>query len=113
MKKWLDVEFESACYKTQQFRSFATQFRNAIKKALPENAKTVKLNTGHFYVSGFIEREGKFVYFSVSDVRYFANEWYNHILIRTAKSERDFTGGFNEYTTLEKFGSNVDLLLND
>ena len=40
------------------------------------------------------------MYMSISDVRFFKNEWYNHILFRTAKSEKDFTGGTNLYTTL-------------
>ena len=40
-------------------------------------------------------------YVSISDVRYFSDEWYNHILIRTAKDEQDYRGGFNNYTTLD------------
>ena len=111
MKQWLNTEFVSSCSKTTQFKSFARQFRNAIKKALPENSELANFNTGHFYCSGFVKRGEAFVYFSISDVRHFAGEWYNHVLVRTAQHEKDFTGGCNNYTTLENFGREVDTLL--
>ena len=33
-------------------------------------------------------------------MRFFPGEWYDHILIRAAKHERDFTGGMNQYASL-------------
>ena len=53
------------------------------------------------------------MYISISDVRYFANEWYSHILIRTAKNEQDYRGGFNHYTTLENLDVKAAELLED
>ena len=47
------------------------------------------------------------------DVRYFANEWYNRIIIRTAKDEQDYRGGFNHYTTLEYLDVKTAELLDD
>ena len=93
------------------FKRFAQLFRNHIKKHLPENAKLVNFSKGHYYVSGFIEKNGNYIYFSVSDVRFFPNEWNQQILIRTAEHEKDYTGGSNEYTTLEQFKENVSKLL--
>ena len=52
-------------------------------------------------------------YLSISDVRYFMGEWYDHILIRTAKDETDYRGGFNHYTTLEKLDAKAAELLGD
>ncbi len=57
--------------------------------------------------------ENKYVYISISDVRYFSNDWYNHILIRTAKNEVDYKGGFNHYTTLDRLEGDVCKLLNE
>ena len=57
--------------------------------------------------------ENKCVYLSISDVRYFTNEWYGHILIRTAKDEQDYRGGFNHYTTLEALPTKAAELLDD
>ena len=58
-------------------------------------------------------RKNKCVYLSISDVRYFTNEWYGHILIRTAKDEQDYRGGFNHYTTLEALPTKAAELLDD
>lgn len=52
-------------------------------------------------------------YISISDVRYFSNEWYDHILIRTAENETDYRGGFNNYTTLSDLEGTAAELLND
>ncbi len=60
-------------------------------------------SVGHYYVSGFVSKNGSFVYFSVSDVRYFPGDWYNHMLVRSAKDVKDYTGGPNGYTSLENF----------
>jgi hypothetical protein len=44
---------------------------------------------------------GNLVYISCSDVRFFPHGWYEHILIRRVKHERDFTGEANHYTSLD------------
>ena len=54
----------------------------------------------YYAFSAFFKCNNKYVYFKISDVRYFKNEWFNHILIRTTKSEKDYTGGQNHYTNL-------------
>jgi len=111
MKQWIDNKFVSSTVKTEEFKSFAKDFKKYIKQNLPIDAKLVNFSVGHFDISGFIERGGKFVYFSTSDVRSFNNEWYHDLLIRTAKHEKDFTGGSNEWTDLPNFQSKVDNLL--
>ena len=74
----------------------------------------VKVGKNHYCFSAFIKSsENKCVYLSISDVRYFSNEWYSHILVRTAKNEVDYRGGFNNYTTLENLDYTVARLLKD
>ena len=99
LDQWLYVEFISSCYKTEQFKAFSRVFQSELKKQLPQGCRLVGYHAGHFYVSGFVlnETTGKYVYFSTSDVRFFRNEWYHHLLVRTAISDRDFTGGTNQY----------------
>ena len=106
-----DWEFSSGGTTGEDFNTFARLFKKHIQKNLPEGFKLVAFSKGHYYVSGFVERGGKFVYFSVSDVRYFPGGWHNNILIRTAKNEKDYTGGSNGYTTLEFFAVKVFNLL--
>ena len=113
MKKWLNYEFESSTVQTPEFRTFARSFKTALNKQLKDkDIKIVSYNVNHFYVSGFVEKDSKYIYFSISDVRHFNNDWYKSILYRTAKGIRDFTGGHNNYTALDTFGENVEKLFN-
>lgn len=102
MMAWLDYEFESSSTLTPEFALFARQFKNYIKKAISPNLKLVSFSRGHFEVSGFIQNPNTdlFAYFSTSDVRYFKNSWFNNILVRTASSDKDYTGGRNNTCAL-------------
>jgi hypothetical protein len=52
------------------------------------------------YVSGFIRKNGKFIYISISDSAIFKSWRMGEILYRTAKDENDYTGGSNNYFRL-------------
>lgn len=108
MKKWKNHYFESSCYKTEDFKAFARDLKRYITKELPPSSKLVNWNVGHFYVSGFIQKSEQYVYFSIRDVRYC--NWYDNVLIRTAAHDKDYTGGWNNYTSIEFFGQSVQNL---
>jgi len=95
----------------KDFKQFAGLYKMFIKDNQPEGAELVEYNKGHYFLSGFIEKDGKFVYFSISDVRYWENEWAENILIRTAENQEDFTGDMNSYTTLENIEEDIKELL--
>lgn len=113
LKKYIDYEFSSGCYTGEDYKSFQTKYINYLKAMCKENHwELVNVSKNHYCFSAFIKSsENKCVYLSISDVRYFSNEWYNHILVRTAKNEVDYRGGFNNYTTLEKLDNTVAKLL--
>lgn len=104
-------EFSSGGTTGPDFQVFAQLFKKQVAMSLPTGAKLANFSRGHYDASGFIEREGRFVFFSISDVRHFPGDWYSNILIRTAKSLSDFTGGSNGFTNLEQFSQKVDNLL--
>ena len=108
-----DWEFSSGSTTGGDFKVFARLFREAVKRALIHGARLVDFSAGHYDISGFIEKDGRFVYFSTSDVRGFSGEWHSNILIRTAKHQKDYTGGSNGYTTLERFSGDVATLLGE
>lgn len=110
IEKWAGTTFESSIVKTEQFKSFARAFRNAVKASLPKGAELVNVNTGHFYVSGFIRHKEKHMYFSTSDVRFFPEEWHKHILTRIAAHDHDYTGGQNWYVFLSSLTEMVGRL---
>lgn len=111
IEQWLGHEFESSTGLTKEFAQFAKDFKKHILSALPQGSELVMWSRGHFEVCGFVKRGNKYVYFSISDVRYWPDGWYNDILVRTAKGERDYTGGCNHTTTLPKFTEAVEKLL--
>jgi hypothetical protein len=78
------------------FKSFFRKEKNRISKVLTQRGCTnLEMNYGFYYFSGFFTApSGQIYYFSCSDVRHFG---YNKLLIRTAKSYKDYTGGSNDY----------------
>ena len=103
IENWQDVEFESSSSTTPEFRAFATQFRAAIVKEIKPDFILEEFSRGHFYVSGFLKHKstGKYIYFSVSDVRYFVKGWCTDVLVRLAEDTKDFTGGSNRTCDLK------------
>lgn len=90
------------------YKTFERKYKNYLKKVANDiGGELVKFNPNHYEFSCFVKRNDKLVYISISDTRYFKNEWYNNILIRTAKHEKDYTGGSNQHTTLDTIGNKI------
>jgi hypothetical protein len=115
LKKYIGYEFSSGCYTGDDYKSFQTKYINYLRSICKNNHwRLVNVGKNHYCFSAFIKSaENKCVYISISDVRYFSNEWYDHILIRTAENETDYRGGFNNYTTLSDLEGTAAELLND
>lgn len=115
LEKYIDYEFSSGCYTGDDYKSFQTKYINFLRSICKQNHwQLVNVGRNHYYFSAFIKSaENKCVYVSISDVRFFTNEWYNNILIRTAKNEQDYHGGFNHRTTLKELEMKAMELLED
>ena len=115
LEKYIDYEFSSGCYTGDDYKSFQTKYINFLRSICKQNHwQLVNVGRNHYCFSAFIKSaENKCVYISISDVRFFTNEWYNNILIRTAKNEQDYHGGFNHRTTLKELEMKAIELLED
>ena len=115
LKKYIGYEFSSGCYTGEEYKPFQTKYINYLRSICKQNHwQLVNVGRNHYCFSAFIKSaENKCVYISISDVRYFSNEWYDHILIRTTENETDYRGGFNNYTTLSDLEGTAAELLND
>lgn len=115
LEKYIDYEFSSGCYTGDDYKSFQTKYINFLRSICKQNHwQLVNVGRNHYCFSAFIKSaENKYVYVSISDVRFFTNEWYNNILIRTAKNEQDYHGGFNHRTTLKELDMKAMELLED
>lgn len=115
LEKYIDYEFSSGCYTGDDYKSFQTKYINFLRSICKQNHwQLVNVGRNHYCFSAFIKSaENKCVYVSISDVRFFTNEWYSNILIRTAKNEQDYHGGFNQRTTLKELEMKAMELLED
>ena len=115
LEKYIDYEFSSGCYTGDDYKSFQTKYINFLRSICKQNHwQLVNVGRNHYCFSAFIKSaENNCVYVSISDVRFFTNEWYNNILIRTAKNEQDYHGGFNHRTTLKELEMKAMELLED
>ena len=115
LEKYIDYEFSSGCYTGDDYKSFQTKYINFLRSICKQNHwQLVNVGRNHYCFSVFIKSaENKCVYVSISDVRFFTNEWYSNILIRTAKNEQDYRGGFNHRTTLKELEMKAMELLED
>lgn len=83
------------------------EFKNLAKKM---GAELVSFKGGHFISSAFFKKGNKYVFVSLSDVRYNSN-WFERILYRSARDEKDYTGGGNHYCSYDKLGENLEWCL--
>ena len=112
MEKWLGYPFESSSMLTPEFAKFAREYKQAIKKMMGADYEILNWSRGHFYVSGFVKnkKSGKLAYFSISDVRFFPEAWFKNMLVRTAKYDKDYTGGPNCYSSFDNLLKAFDRL---
>lgn len=115
LEKYIDYEFSSGCYTGNDYKSFQTKYINFLRSICKQNHwQLVNVGRNHYCFSAFIKSaENKCVYVSISDVRFFTNEWYSNILIRKAKNEQDYYDGFNHRTTLKELEMKAMELLED
>jgi len=106
--------FESASNRTPEYLSWHRLFKREFKKFLTNKGAT-QIEIGkpnHFDMSGFFTLTGQIWYFSVSDIRWSKES----MLIRTAKSYKDYTGGMNQFISLqggeEKFNQYFEDIMN-
>ena len=102
LKKYLDYEFSTGVYTGEDYKTFQTKYINYLRSICKENGwQLINVGRNHYSFSAFItDTENHYIYLSISDVRFFRNEWFTNVLIRTAKSEKDYTGGSNKYYSL-------------
>ena len=115
LRKWLGHVFSSGCYKGDDYKAFQSEYGRWLKKVMPQYRVTV--NGNHYEFSAVVERRGsdgepsRFVYVSISDVRFFPQAWASHVLVRTMEHAEDWIGGHNTYCTAAGIPARVDELM--
>lgn len=93
-------ELESSSGTTAEWKSTFTKTKNLLTKMLKGFGCTnIEINRGHFYLSGFYTApSGQIYYISMSDFRDFGG--IKNMLVRTAKSYKDYSGGGNNWVSI-------------
>ena len=108
-------DFESSSQQTPQylawFKLFKKEFTELLVNKFCISKEDILIGKpNHFDMSGFFKYYNQWIYFSIGDLR-----WSNDsMLIRTAKYQKDYTGGSDHYITLsdsEKFISGLGRFL--
>lgn len=107
LQRWDLIEFESSSELTLEFAAFAQDFLDYLEEELPAEM-TLTFHQGHFTCMGFFRHRGteRVAYWNLGDVRecgpFAPGRWARHrTLIRTAKNEQDYTGGPNQFVSLD------------
>ena len=114
-KKWNYVSIEDAgCVVSKQAKCFYTAFKNMLKRELTNKGyNLVNFTLGHYYVSGFLEKNGEFIYVYYDIPRYgekikFSEHSYSTgVLYRRAKDAKDFRGEQNHFCSLEELPDSI------
>ena len=111
VKSYRNVQFYTGTRRTEQYITFEKQCKKELKAMLkPYGINIHRFNGNHFEWSAVLERDGKFIYVRLDDVRFW--DWYNDILIRTMAHESDWHGGANNKCTFAEIGKYAEKLLN-
>lgn len=112
--KWLSHEFSSGPYAGEDYIKFQSEMKRDLRKQLAENDLVLhSFGKNHYEFSAVAlnPENGRFGYISISDVRFFKNEWFSDVLYRTMKTDKDWTGGPNRRCKWENVGSCMKQLL--
>lgn len=111
LNTWLDREIEDWGGTTsQEYKDFQRNYRSVLKEIGKDiGLELHSFNKNHYEFSAVMKSNitNQFYYISISDVRYWKNEWANNILYRTMEHDHDWTGGSNRYSTLENLSENL------
>ena len=120
IKKWNNKPLaDDGCYVSKEFNAFQNAFKREMDKIAQNVGGTlVRFSKGHYDVCGFIERNGKYVYFDyctslcgsrstpmLTDRR--------AMYCRTAENAKDYRGGINNFTSFEECESVINRLLDE
>jgi len=104
LNKWYDKEIEDCGVTTsEEYRTFQNDYKNVLKEMCKEIGFELKdFSKKHYNFSAvFQNKKNKLNYYiSISDVRWWKNDWADNILYRTMKDEKDWTGGSNHFCKL-------------
>lgn len=109
---------DDGAYMSADAKKFARDFKRRLTlNAKKRDMEVVNFSVNHYDFSGFIRKDGKYVYFSYDiprwgePINFYASGCTNGFLVRTAEHEKDYRGGNNNFTNLMHLLDKIEELL--
>lgn len=107
---------DDGAYVSKEFNNFQNAFFRAMKELADEIGATIAAKSkGHYDMSVFFERNGKYVYLSYGRLDRTKVDLTSHgigFYARTAAHVKDYRGGANNWTGIDTLKRDIDRLLN-
>lgn len=115
IKEYYDHSFDDWGGTTSEdYRTFERKYKMILKEIGNEiGLDLYTFHKNHYEFSAVMKSrtEEKYCYISISDVRYWKNEWYSNILYRTMAHATDWSGGHNRTCNLLELKDNLKSLM--
>ena len=115
LQKYWDHQFSSGGTTGPDYKAFEASYGRWLKKTLA--GYKVEIHGNHYEFSAVVTRKGadgapdRYVYLSISDVRFFDKEWVYHIMVRQMRHPTDWCGCRNHYCQIDQIKQFVDELM--
>lgn len=118
IRKWDKKRLEdSGCVVSKEFKKFQGAFNREVKRIAEEHGATlVNYRNGHYDMSGFLERNGVYLYFSYGALDRTKVQLASHsdflspFYMRIAKDTKNFLGGRNNNVLFSQFPETMEKL---
>lgn len=110
LKKWCGYEFSTGISTGEEYLRFQKEAKTELKKMLSASGFEIfKFLPNHYEFSCIVRKleEERYYYISISDVRMFGDKWWNNVLYRAMKDEKDYGGEQNHYCKWEEIGESL------
>lgn len=111
LKRWSNMGYYD--WGIFEYKDFQRNYRSVLREISKKiGFELHSFNNHHYSFSAVMKSNttNQFYYISISDVRFFKDEWAKEILYRTMENDHDWTGGKNRYSKLEKLAENLSIL---
>lgn len=116
-KKWNKKNIEDwGSVMSDDGKAFYKAFKGYLKRSFPD-AEIIGFKPNHYNAFGFVKYNDKYIYISHNIDRYRCHVDFDDtstlygVLYRTAKNEKDYTGGRNHFTSINCLVDEVNDLL--
>lgn len=113
VKKWDAHTFSTGGETGEDYKSFQRSYKRLLKEVADDAGYELYQFSGNHYEFSAVLRQkdtGAFAYISIPDVRFWRGEWHTNILYRQMKHARDWTGGPNNYASLDRLSEELKTL---